>query len=137
VVIALVAMLIDRGTAATALFAASDNASHTLSTAALASPSNPALGAGLCVVAVGDAINVSWTKTSSTWADGYEVLAGVVPGGPYTISKTVAGVDTQTTNLTGLSFLTTYYVVVKASKANWRSAATAEVSRTTRSPLCT
>jgi hypothetical protein len=36
----------------------------------------------------------------------------------------------------GLSFLTTYHFVVKATRGNWRSTATTQVSRTTLSALC-
>jgi hypothetical protein len=39
--------------------------------------------------------------------------------------------------VSGLAFLTDYSFVVQATKGNWRSANSAEVSRTTLSALCT
>jgi len=35
-----------------------------------------------------------------------------------------------------LAFSTTYFYVVRATKQGWRSPYTAEVARTTKSPLC-
>jgi len=109
---------------------------HTLSTGTLASPTNPGSAAGTCVLVLGDAIVVSWTRTASTWADGYEVLRSTTSGGPYTLVGTVAGQAAESYTNAGLAYSTPYFYVVRATKGVWRSANTAQVSRTTRSILC-
>lgn len=113
-----------------------DTAGHTVSTDTLQPPTDPATAAGPCTSGVSASIIVSWTATPSTWADGYEVLGSLVSGGPYTPMATVSGVGTASTTVSGLDFLTTYHFVVSATKANWRSPATSQVSRTTLSTLC-
>lgn len=109
---------------------------HTLSTGSLEQPTNPSTAGGACVPAVGDAIVVSWTRTASTWADGYEVLRSTTSGGPYSVVGAVTGQATESFTHSPLAFSTTYHYVVRATKGAWRSAITAEVSRTTRSILC-
>lgn len=125
-------------TSSVALAQLVDNAaaSHTLSTDTLQPPTDPAAAHGPCTSGVATSITVSWTATPSTWADGYEILGSLVSGGPYTVVGTVSGVNTTSYTATNLAFLTTYYYVVKATKGNWRSAATSQVSRTTLSALC-
>ena len=113
-----------------------DNAAHTLSTNTLLPPTNPAATHGPCTAGVSTSITVSWTATPSTWADGYEILGSLVSGGPYVAVGTVTGVNPTSYTATGLAFLTTYHYVVKATKGNWRSVATTQVSRTTLSALC-
>lgn len=112
------------------------DATASYSTAALQPPTNPATAAGLCVPVVGDAIVVSWTVTPSGWADGYEVARSTTSGGPYSVVGTAAGQTTMSFTDSLLSFSMTYHYVVRATKGNWRSAYTAQVSRTTRSGLC-
>lgn len=131
-----VAVLLATASVALAQLGDGDSATHTLSTNVLEPPTDPSTAAGPCTPGVAASIVVSWTATSSTWADGYEVLDSLVSGGPYTIVGTVSGVATTSYTVTGLDFATTYHYVVKATKGNWRSAATAQVSRTTPSPLC-
>lgn len=113
-----------------------DTAAHTLSTDTLQPPTNPAAAHGPCTTGLSTSITVSWTATPSTWADGYEVLGSLVSGGPYVPMGTVSGVNTTSYTVGDLAFLTTYHFVVKATKGNWRSIATAQVSRTTLSALC-
>lgn len=125
------------GQLALATFTSAGSASHDVSTATLAPPSNPSTEPGACTLGVSTSIVVNWTKTPSTWADGYEVFVSLVGGGPYTSAGTVAGRDTETMTVNGLHFLTSYYFVVKATKGNWRSVPTAEAMRTTLSSLCT
>lgn len=110
---------------------------HTVSTGTLEAPTNPGTAPGTCAAAVHDAIVVSWTTTSSTRADGYEILRSITSGGPYSVVGTVAGQTTGTYTDSPLAFSTSYYYAVRAAKNNWRSAATVEVSRTTRSTFCT
>lgn len=120
-----------------AQLADSNSDGHTVSTGSLEPPTNPGTAPGTCIAAVGDAIVVSWTTTTSTWADGYEILRSITSGGPYSVVGTVAGQTTDTYTDSPLAFDTTYYYVVRATKNNWRSAATIEASRTTRSTQCT
>lgn len=119
-----------------AQMAVSASDGHTLSTGSLEQPTNPGIAAGTCVLVVGDAIVVSWTRTASTWADGYEVLRSTTSGGPYSVVGAVTGQATESYTDSPLAFSTNYYYVVRATKGAWRSATTAEVSRTTRSSLC-
>jgi len=133
--VAVVALVIT-ASVALAQLADSDSAANTIATDTLQPPTNPATAAGPCTAGVTASIVVSWTATPSTWADGYEVLGSLVSGGPYTTVGTVSGVNTTSYTVTGLAFVTTYHYVVKATKGNWRSTATAQVSRTTPNPLC-
>ena len=110
--------------------------SGSYSSAVLAAPTSPATAAGVCVLLSGDQIVVSWTATSSTWADGYEVARANTSGGPYTVIGTTSGQSTTVFTDGPLAFSTTYFYVVRARKQSWRSAYTAEVSRTTKSALC-
>ena len=112
------------------------SASQSLSTDTLLAPTNPATADGPCTLGVAASVTVSWTPTASTWADGYVVLGSLLSGGPYTTAATVSGQSASSATVTGLSFATTYYYVVQATKGAWRSPSTAEVSRTTLSPLC-
>lgn len=111
--------------------ASADYASDTL-----AAPTNPSTAAGTCVIAVSDQIVVQWTPTSSTWAGGYEIRRSTVDGGPYSVVGTVSGQETSSYTDGPLPFSTTYYYVVAATKGNWRSPDTSQVSRTTRSTVC-
>lgn len=109
---------------------------HTVSTGSLGPPLNAGAAPGTCVLLVGDAIVLSWTRTTSSWADGYEVLRSTTSGGPYSLIGTAAGQATESFTDESLAFSTNYYYVVRATKEGWRSATTAEASRTTRSSLC-
>lgn len=121
---------------AAAGFVTSTSASQTLSTATLAAPGNPSTSRGTCLVGVSDTIVVSWTATTSTWADGYHVLRSTTSGGPYSVVATINGVGTTSYTDSGLAFSTTYHYVVRAWKGAWTSPLTAQVSRTTRTSLC-
>lgn len=122
--------------AASAAFLDGESVSATVSTDTLQPPTALAAGHGPCTAAVVASITLTWTATASTWADGYEVRASLVSGGPYTVIGTVTGRDTTTFTATGLAFATSYHYVVRATKGNWRSTPTQQVSRTTLSPLC-
>lgn len=123
------------GTVAWAQMTDSTPASHELSTGTLEAPTLPATAAGTCVLLVGDEIVVSWTRTASVKADGYEILRAVGTG-PYSSHAVVAGRTTESFTDSLLAFSTEYRYVVKAKKENWRSAGTAPVSRTTRTATC-
>lgn len=133
--VAVTALLVT-ASVALAQFADGDSASQSISTDALSPPTSPDTAHGPCTTGVTASIVVSWTATPSTWADGYEILGSLVSGGPYTTVGTVSGVSTTSYTVTGLAFATTYHYVVKATKGNWRSAPTSQVSRTTLNPLC-
>lgn len=134
-VVAMVTALLATGSVAFAAFTSTHTATTTLGAGVLAPPTNPAATHGPCTP-LNASITVSWTPTTSAWADGYEILGSLVATGPFTPVATVNGVGTTSYTVNGLSFATTYHYVVKATKANWRSAATAVVSRTTLSALC-
>lgn len=123
-------------TAAFALWADGSSAPADYSSGSLAAPTNPSVVLGTCDLLTGDALVLSWTATASTWADGYEVARSTTVGGPYTVVGTVSGQATTIFINATLAFSTTYSYVVRATKNSWRSANTAEVSRTTRSSLC-
>lgn len=109
---------------------------QSLSTSSLVAPTGPGTALGTCsVLGGGDTIIVSWTMTTSTWADGYEILRSLTSGGPYTPVGTAAGQATQSFADSALALSTTFHYVVEATRGNWRSAQTAEVSGTTRSVL--
>lgn len=134
-VVAIVTALLATGSVAFAAFTSSHTATTTLGTDVLALPTNPVATHGPCTP-LNASITVSWTATTSTWADGYEILGSLLAIGPFTTVGTVNGVGTTSYTANGLAFGTTYHYVVKATKANWRSAPTAAVSRTTLSALC-
>ncbi len=130
------ALLLLTASAAGAGLTSSSSASHSLSSGSIQPPTDPAVTPGTCVVLLGDGLVVSWTRTASPWADGYEVLRSTTSGGPYSVVGSVTGQATESYTDSGLAFATTYHYVVRATKASWRSAPTAQVSRTTRSALC-
>lgn len=123
------------GTVAWAEMTNGASASHELASATLEPPTMPATAAGTCVPAVADEIVVSWTRTVSERADGYEILRAVGTGG-YTSHALVSGQTTESFTDRGLSFSTEYHYVVKAKKETWRSAGTTAVSRKTRTETC-
>ncbi len=98
-------------------------------------PTTPATAAGPCVAVTGSAsIIVSWS--TSARSDGYEVLGGLVSGGPYSTMATVSGQTMTNATVSGLPYSTTYYLVVEATLGAWRSPPTTQVSRITLSALC-
>ncbi len=123
------------GTVAWAELADSSSASHELASGALDAPTAPAILLGTCLPAVGDAIVLSWTRTLSLKADGYEILRAVGDD-PFSSHALVAGLATESFTDIGLAFSTEYRYVVKAKKEGWRSVGTLPVSKTTRSALC-
>lgn len=114
---------------ASASFAQAPAASSNFAAAVLAPPTSPAAAVWTCTL-LQPSIRVTWTATASTWADGYEVGRSLFSGGPYTYTA-VAGQATTAYVDPGLTALTSYYYVVRATKAGWRSPLTAEVMVTT------
>lgn len=135
-VVAGMALLLGAASVASAAFSSATSAGAIYSAAALSPPSSPSTAHGPCAVLSSASIRVSWSATPSSWADGYEVLRSTTSGGPYSLVGTVGGVGTLTYLNASLPFSTTYHYVVRATKGNWRSANTTQVSRTTLSSLC-
>ncbi len=81
-------------------------------------------------------VDLTWTATTSTWLDGYQVLMSTSESGSYDVVPLPLAGDPKATTRTidGLSASTTYWFVVRATKGGWR-AATAPVSATT-SAVC-
>lgn len=134
---ALAGVAVAGSAAALAEFASGTPAeSHAVSTAVLQPPTSPAVAHGSCTPAVRSSVVVSWTPTSSTWADGYVLSRATALSGPYTDIATVSGRATSSYVNTPLPFSTTFHYRVRATKQAWRSANTATVSITTKSLLC-
>ena len=107
-----------------------------VSTATLQPPTGTAAGQGDCFPVLTIEVDVTWTATASTFADGYQVFRSATSGGPYTLIGTVAGRTTTTFTDTDVTFLTTYHYVVQATRNLWRSANSTQASFTTPTPLC-
>lgn len=125
-----IAAVIGGCTEAWAAFDSVSTAAQSVSTAVLEPPSGTSATTTKCSVLLGSTTTVTWTATPSTWADGYEVLTSSLPGGPYSVARTVSGASTTTAEISSLALGTTIYIVVRASRDEWRSAGTPEVKHT-------
>jgi len=112
------------------------SASQQLSTATLAPPTGTAAARGACFPVLSVEVDVTWTASSSTFADGYQVFRSATSGGPYTLIGTVAGRTTTTFTDADVTFLTTYHYVVQATRNLWRSVNSTQASFTTPTPAC-
>jgi hypothetical protein len=125
---------------ATSAFAAfnSSPSSPTMivSSATLAAPTSPAASTVNCVVLGSTKVKLTWTATTSGWADGYQIFRSTTNGGPYSSVGTVSGQATTTFTDSSVSFSTTYYYVIQATKNNWRSPNSTQVTFTTPTALC-
>jgi endoglucanase len=110
--------------------------SQQLSTATLAPPTGTAAARGDCVPVLTIEVDVTWTATASTFADGYRVFRSATSGGPYTLVGTVSGRATTSFTDADVTFLTTYHYVVQATRNLWRSANSTQASFTTPTPAC-
>lgn len=115
---------------ALAMFVEGAAATSEFTSDTLAAPTAPSAAAAGCELLL-PRVQVSWTATSSAWADGYDVSRSGTSGGPYAVVGTVSGQSTTSFLDSGLTVQTTYYYVVRATKAGWRSAPTGEASITT------
>ncbi|MBW3578974.1 MAG: fibronectin type III domain-containing protein [Actinobacteria bacterium] len=122
------------GATAFAAFAAIVTAHGEFSTAVLEPPTLLSATGGTCQADQHDSIVLSWTASTSSWAEGYEVLRST-DGATYTLIATLAGVQTDTYTDSPLAFSTTYYYRVRTIKTEWTSQP-AEVSHTTRGSQC-
>jgi len=119
-----------------ASFSTSVSNGASISSGQLVAPTGLAAAHGTCNTLVNDSVNLSWTATTATIADGYEIFRGTANGGPYSSIGTVSGLNTTTYTDSGRPFLTTYYYVVQAKRNNWRSANSGQASITTRTNVC-
>lgn len=133
---AAVVLVLGATSVALAAYTSSPTATGTYSTGTVSPPTSLAAAAGPCTVGVSASIPLTWTASASAWADGYEVQRSLVSGGPYTSVATVSGAGTTTYTDGPLTFSTTYYYVVRTTKAAWRSVASNQASLTTLSLLC-
>jgi len=111
-------------------------ASATYSTGTLAAPTGAAAARGACTILTSSTVVVTWTQTTSTFADGYEILRSTTNGSGYASIGTVAGRTTTTFNDSTVAFVTTYYYVVRSKRNSWRSPNSNQASVTTPTPLC-
>lgn len=132
-----VALVVLAATGAEASFSnsAAPGSGMTLATATLQPPTSPGTAFGTCISLNHDTIVVSWSASSSSFTDGYQVLRATTNGGPYTVVATLSSSAFSYSD-TNVSFSTTYYYVIRATKLLWTSATTAQVQRTTRTALC-
>src|SRR5579864_303132 len=96
-----------------------------VSSATLAAPTGAAATTSACTKhdATTIQVAVSWTATSSAFANGYTIMRGTASGGPFTTVGNVSGRSTVTfTDTSGTMALSTnYYYVVVATFASWSS----------------
>jgi hypothetical protein len=114
--------------------------SQLLLTVSLAAPTNVTAARGACTIlnAASLTVNVSWTATTTSRAQGYSILRSTSAAGPFTAVGTTSGINTTTwTDATAqLAFSTTYYYIVKSTIASWTSAAAGPANVATPSSLC-
>jgi len=106
----------------------------TVAAATVAPPTG--LGAARnCVRGTYDWVVLSWTATSSAFADGYEIFRATGAGSPVSIA-TVAGAGTVTYTDTSVAFSTSYTYTVQASYLGWRSVSSNAAAITTPNNKC-
>jgi hypothetical protein len=132
----LIASVSAAGPAFAGFTSAPSSPAMTISSASLAAPTGLSASSTGCVLNVSTKVKLTWTATSSSWADGYQIFRSTTNGGPYSSVGTVSGQSTTTFTDSSVAFLTTYYYVVQATKLNWRSANSSQASITTLSGLC-
>ena len=103
--------------------------SNALSTATLQAPTG--LGAAAGCNFLSPKVTLTWTATTSTFADGYDVYRGTVNGGPYSNIAHVNGRTTATYVDTSVSSNRTYYYVLRSTAYGWTSANSNQASATT------
>ncbi|MHB8510551.1 MAG: hypothetical protein ACYDCC_00055 [Actinomycetota bacterium] len=113
------------------------SASMTITSATLQPPTSLTAVFGTCTIhPAKQSVNLSWTATSSTFADGYEILRSTTSGGPYTSLGTVSGQSTVAYTDSTVAASTTYYYVVQSTKSNWLSVNSNQASVATKTVLC-
>lgn len=92
--------------------------SHVIASGTLAAPTGLT---AVCKLTPSLRVNLSWTQTSSPFADGYQILRSTTSGSGYASVGTVSGRGTTTFADTTVSLTTTYYYVVSATRNSWTS----------------
>jgi hypothetical protein len=133
---ACMALAMQAAVAGASFSSAPSSPSMSVSTGTLAAPTGLGAQNVNCQVATSTKVNLTWTATASTWADGYEVFRSGTSGGPYTSFGTVSGQSTVTYTDSTVTFSTTYYYVVQATKNSWRSPNSNQATITTPTVLC-
>ena len=104
--------------------------SNSVSTATLQPPTGLTATAGCQLLA--PKITLSWTATTSAYADGYDVYRSTTNGGPYTLRAHVTGRTSVTyTDNSGLNTNTTYYYVLQSTASSWTSVNSGQASAKT------
>lgn len=118
----LTALLLAGAPVAWATFLNSGSAGASFSTDSLAAPTG--LSATPQCGLLQYEIHLSWTATTSSWADGYEVTQATSSNGPFSVVPLPLGGDPlATTRVVGsLEASTTYWFRVAATRGSWRSA---------------
>ncbi len=124
------------GGMALAALTSTTTVSHSVTTGKLAAPTGLTASNGTCNALSSTRVNLSWTATTSTFADGYEIFRSTTNGGPYTSIATVTGAGTTSYTDATVAFSTTYYYVVQAKRNAWRSPNSNQASVRTPSSLC-
>lgn len=135
-VLAAVAALLAASVARASWSSSTRGGSLAVTSGVLAAPTGLAAANGTCRRRVSIAVSLTWTASSSPFADGYEIFRGSGSGGPYTSLGTVTGGGTTTYTDTTTAFRTTYYYVVQATRYGWRSPSSAEATLTTFRSTC-
>ena len=123
VIVLTIALLLFGSTAASARYTSADTLGANAFAAATLAPAT-----GLAAVNAGaNGITLSWTHSTSSFEDGYNVLRGTVSGGPYTqVGTTGATTNTYTDPVAA----GTYFYVVQATGRGWTSANSTQANGT-------
>ena len=123
--------------AAFAAFTATRSGTQSVTTGTLAAPTGAVAANGLCVNNSHNIVSVTWTATSSLFADGYEIFRATAAGGPYTSIATVNGRTTTLYQDQNTLWATTLFYQVKAKRNLWRSPVSNTASVLTPKKNCT
>ncbi len=106
---------------------------NVVSTATLAVPTG--MGATSSCSAPGSAqVQLTWSPSASSFADGYDVSRGTSPGGPYSLVAHVDGGATTSYTDAAVGMGTSYTYVVQTTGRGWTSEGSNEAAATT--PTC-
>lgn len=134
--VAALVIIVVLGAPALAEWSTSTTKNQTVTMGTVAAPSGLAAANGACVARTSWFVDLSWTATPTTFADGYEILRSTTAGGPYTPLGTVNGRTTTTFIDTTPTSNTTYFYVVQAKRSLWRSPDSNQATVTTLKMNC-
>lgn len=104
--------------------------SNSFSTATLEAPTGLSASASCDGVSTAK-ITLSWTTTSSAFADGYDIYRSSADGGPFTKIDHVTGRTITTQTDLRLATSTSYYYVLQSTVINWTSTNSNQAQATT------